>query len=666
MPDNDESRRALERALGAIRDLRGRLDAAERAAREPIAVIGMGCRFPGGVDSPEAFWELLRSGRDAVGSIPADRWDVDAYFDPDPESLGTYYSDQGGFLSDPVDRFDAAFFGISPREAEMLDPQQRLLLEVAWETFERAGIAPDSLTGSSTGVFVGIGTYDYANLTVRNGDPQALTTYFGTGVAGSIAAGRISYVLGLRGPTVSLDTACSSSLVATTLAVQSLRAGACRAALAGGVNLMLDPQSTVALAALKALSPTGRCHAFDDAADGYVRGEGCGLVLLKRISDAQADGDRILAVIRGAAINHDGRSSGLTVPSGPAQREVIRAALDDAGLAPTDVDLIEAHGTGTPLGDPIEVRALDAVYSPGRSADHPLGLTSVKTNIGHLEVASGAAGLIKLILALQHEEMPAQANTQEPSAHIDWSSMPVELLRRPRSWPRSERPRRAGASGFGLSGTNAHVIVEEAPASQRADDRPVGPRVEVVTVAARDDEARRELARRYADTLDDGGAALADLARTVQNGRARFARRVAVVASSPDEASTRLRGWADGAQGPGVVAGVAHQPAPPLAFLFTGQGAQLPGMGRELFEHRHVRGDRHLLHDVHQLWRLLIVDLFRARRREHQAVAGVVAEEAQDFRHDQGQDERRDSAGGRAGHGVADGEPENREDERDR
>ncbi len=581
--DNDESRRALERALGAIRDLRGRLDAAERAAREPIAVIGMGCRFPGGVDSPEAFWELLHAGRDAVGRIPADRWDVDAYFDPNPESTGTYYSDQGGFLADPVDRFDAAFFGISPARPRRSTRSSaccsrwrgRRSSTPAWHRTRWRDRRPACSWASARTTTA---TSSCATATRRRRAPTSAPARPGPSPP---AASRM--LLGLRGPTVSLDTACSSSLVATTLAVQSLRAGACRAALAGGVNLMLDPHSTVALSALRALSPTGRCHAFDEAADGYVRGEGCGLILLKRLSDAEADGDRILAVIRGAAMNHDGRSSGLTVPSGAAQREVLRAALDDAGLTPPDVDLVEAHGTGTPLGDPIEVRALDAVYSADRPADRPLGLTSVKTNIGHLEVASGAAGLIKLILALQHEEMPAQAGTQQPSAHIDWSAMPIELLRQHRAWLRTDRPRRAAVSGFGLSGTNAHVIVEEAPARPGLSSGATGRPVEVVTIAARDDNARRELARRYADAIDQPGATLGDLAWTAQTGRARFARRLAVVGAAPADVSERLRQWADGAGPTGAVEAVATDHAPSCAFLFTGQGAQLPAMGRDLY-----------------------------------------------------------------------------------
>ena len=362
---------ALRRALAALRDMKERLERAEGSAHEAIAVIGAGCRFPGGVSSPESYWELLRSGTDAVDRVPADRWDAAELYDPDPDAPGKICTDQGGFVDWPVDRFDAAFFGISPREAASLDPQQRLLLEVTWEALEHAGVRADRLAGSPTGVFVGMGTTDYANLQMRTGDPADIGTYFGTGVAPCVAAGRLSYLLGLRGPALTLDTACSSSLVAVVLALQSLRAGTCRMALAGGVNLMLDPQPSIFLSRFRALSPSGRCHTFSAAADGYARGEGCGVVVLKRLSDALADGDRVMAVIRGAAVNHDGRSSGLTVPSGAAQRAVIEQALADAELAPLDVDVVEAHGTGTELGDPIEVRALDAVYGRGRSAEQP-------------------------------------------------------------------------------------------------------------------------------------------------------------------------------------------------------------------------------------------------------------------------------------------------------
>ena len=573
------SSEALRRALAAVRDMKEQLERAERAAHEPIAIVGAGCRFPGGADSPAQYWELLRDGGDAVGPVPADRWDAAALYDPDPDAPGGIYTDQGGFVDWPVDRFDAGLFGISPREANSLDPQQRLLLEVAWEALEHAGVAPDSLAGSSTGVFVGLSTGDYANLQIKDGEPGDFGAYYGTGIAPCVAAGRISYVLGLRGPALTLDTACSSSLVAITLAMQSLRSGACGMALAGGVNLMLDPQPTAYLCRVKALSPTGRCHSFSADADGYVRSEGCGLVVLRRLSDALADGDRIMAVIRGAAMNNDGRSSGLTVPNGAAQRDVIEQALADALLSPADVDVIEAHGTGTALGDPIEVRALDAVYGLHRRPDAPLVVGSAKTNLGHLEAASGVAGLLKLVLALQHELIPAHLHFREPSPHIDWSSMAITVPVEARPWPRGERPRRAGLNAFGFSGTNAHLIVEEPPLLDRP---PVTRAVEVLTLSGRDEPALRAVAQQLADHLERAPADLADTAWTTQVGRARLPHRLTVAAGSPAHAAAHLRSWLGGDQPSGVASAQATGRTQ-IAFAFTGQGAQHPGMGAGLY-----------------------------------------------------------------------------------
>jgi acyl transferase domain-containing protein len=580
--EHHPSEEALRRALVALKDLKARVERYERAASEPIAIIGAGCRFPGGANSPEAYWELLRAGRDGIGPVPASRWDHDRYFDPDPDRPATIYTDRGGFLDEPVDQFDATFFGIAPVEARAVDPQQRLLLEVTWEALEHAGIAPDSLAGSSTGVFIGLGTADYSNLQMRAGDPTSIGRYYGTGSALSVAAGRIAYVLGLRGPTLALDTACSSSLVAIALAMQGLRSDTCRMAVVGGVNLMLDPLPLVFLSQFRALSPTGRCHTFGAGADGYLRAEGCGVVVLKRLADAEADGDRVLAVLRGAATNHDGRSSGLTVPSGTAQREVLEHALADARLTPADIDLVEAHGTGTQLGDPIEVRAIDAVYSKGHSAANPLLITSVKTNIGHLEAAAGLAGLLKVVLAIQHGEVPPHLLDGELSPHIDWSSMPVKVARELQPWPATDGPRRAAVSAFGLSGTNAHLIVEEAPPRPPradADARPV-----VLTLAARDEAALGELAQQTAKLLPRHDR-IADAAWTAQVGRALLPHRLAITASSVADAATQLHGWSPDTRLTGVShrAGVAGPP--PLAFLFTGQGAQRPGMGRDLYEH---------------------------------------------------------------------------------
>jgi len=401
-----------QQALLTLRRLRARVDELEAARHEPIAVVGLGCRFPG-ADGPEAFWALLRDGVDAVSEVPADRWDVDAYYDPDPEAPGKMSTRFGAFLQG-IDRFDPQMFGISPREAINMDPQQRLILEVAWEALEHAGIAPDGLAGTDTAVFVGSSTHDYGFMHIRYGEPSKFDAYFGTGNAPNAIAGRVSYTLGLQGPSVALDTACSSSLVAIHLACQSLRAGECRLALAGGVNVILVPEITINFSRARMMAPDGRCKTFDAAADGYVRGEGAGMVALKRLSDAVADNSRILAVIRGSAINQDGRSGGFTAPNELAQQAVIRRALASARLVPGDVTYVEAHGTGTALGDPIEVQALAAVLGAGRAANQPLYLGSVKTNFGHLEAAAGIAGLIKVVLALQHRAIPGLHPRRDP------------------------------------------------------------------------------------------------------------------------------------------------------------------------------------------------------------------------------------------------------------
>lgn len=439
------------------------LEAAQHPKREPIAVVGMACRFPGGADNPATFWELLQEGRDAIREVPADRWDIDAYFDPDPDAPLRMSVRSGGFLTD-IGEFDPGFFGIAPREALTMDPQQRLLLEVAWQALEHAGIAADRLLGSATGVFVGICNSDHFQRVLKRG-AEAIDAYLASGNALSVAAGRISYCLGLQGPALSIDTACSSSLVALHTACRSLRSGESNMALAAGVNLMCSPETTIALSKAHMLAPDGRCKTFDASADGFSRGEGCGVLVLKRLADAQADGNRILALIRGSALNQDGRSGGLTVPNGPSQEAVIRAALADAGVLAKEIDYVEAHGTGTSLGDPIEVRALAGVLGEGRSATNPLWIGSVKTNIGHLESAAGVAGIIKVILALRHERLPPHLHFREPSPHIAWADYPVRVTAQGRDWPRGERRRLAGVSSFGFSGTNAHVVIEEAPAT---------------------------------------------------------------------------------------------------------------------------------------------------------------------------------------------------------
>jgi acyl transferase domain-containing protein len=419
----------------------------------------MACRFPG-ADNVETYWRNLHDGVDAISEVPRDRWNVDAYFDENRDAPGKTYSRWGGFLSQ-IDGFDASFFGIAPREARGMDPQQRILLEVTWEALENAGIPTAKLAGTETGVFLGFCLSDYAQKQLYASDPSGIDAYSGTGSVGSVAAGRLSYFLGLQGPSMAVDTACSSSLVSVHLACQSLRAGECDVALAGGVNLLLSPNLTVYFAKLTALAPDGRCKAFDAAANGYVRGEGCGMLVLKPLEKAMADGDNVLAVIRGSAVNQDGRSNGLTAPSGLAQERVIRSALRQGGVEARAIEYVEAHGTGTPLGDPIEIGALAAALCKGRPPTNKLFVGSVKTNIGHLEGAAGVASLIKVVLALRHREIPPQLHLKEKSPYIPWQDLPIEVPTAPLPWTGAGRL--AGVSSFGFSGTNAHIVLQEAP-----------------------------------------------------------------------------------------------------------------------------------------------------------------------------------------------------------
>ena len=570
-----------QQALIALRRLRARVEELEGKRSEPIAVIGLGCRFPGGVSTPEAYWQLLRNGIDAITEVPPDRWDVDAYYDPDSDAPGKMHTRHGGFVRD-LDRFDPQFFGIAPREAIKMDPQQRLLVEVGWEALEHAGQAPDRLAGSRTGVFLGMSSNDYVQL-LREAQPDDLDAYNLTGNAANFAAGRLSYLLGLQGPSLTVDTACSSSLVAVHLACQSLRLGESRLALAGGANAILVPDHNVLLSKARMLAPDGRCKTFDAAADGYVRGEGCGIVVLKRLSDAQADGDRVLAIIRGTATNQDGRSSGLTVPNGPAQEALIREAIEASRVDPGEVGYVEAHGSGTSLGDPIEIRALNAALCPTRDAARPLLVGSAKTNVGHLEAAAGIAGLMKVVLALQHGEIPAHLHVSEPNPHINWKDIPIAVARERQPWPASYTRRIAGVSSFGASGTNAHVVVEQAPQETPAQ---MGPRpAELVTLAAKSADGLRELARRWSDDLAaNPGRALVDVAFTAATGRAHFAHRLGLVAKSAEEVVTALAGVAAGEPDESVRVGdVTATLRPRIAFLYTGQGAQYLGMGRELY-----------------------------------------------------------------------------------
>jgi acyl transferase domain-containing protein/NADPH:quinone reductase-like Zn-dependent oxidoreductase len=573
----------LRRALVAVEQLQARLDAVERTRHEPIAIVGIGCRFPGGASDPQAFWRLLREGTDAITEVPPDRWDVDAYFDPDPDAPGKMMSRWGAFL-ERIDEFDAPFFGITPREASAMDPQQRLLLEVAWEALESAGIAPDRLAGSRTGVFVGIVNSDYTQLAREREDPSRFGAYHASGGAHSIASGRLSYLLGLQGPSISIDTACSSSLVAVHLAVQSLRAGECRLALAGGVNAILTPESSIAISKYRMLSPDGRCKTFDAAADGFARGEGCGLIALKRLSDAIVDGDRVLAVIRGSAVNQDGASSGLTAPNGPAQEAVLRDALADGGVAPADVTYVEAHGTGTSLGDPIEVQALAAVLGRGRGAERPVLIGSVKTNLGHLESAAGIAGLIKLVLCLQHRQIPPHLHLHTPNPLIAWERLPVRVAQEPIAWPENA-PVVGGVSSFGFSGTNAHLILEAAPDLPRPEPEQRRP-LHLLALSGYSEKALRDIAARVAEHLADGaGKPLGDVAHTANAGRAHLRHRLALRADSTEDARAQLEAFLAGREVATVHSGAAAPGDPPrIAFLFTGQGSQYVGMGRQLFE----------------------------------------------------------------------------------
>ncbi|MBV8897398.1 MAG: acyltransferase domain-containing protein [Acidobacteriaceae bacterium] len=568
---------AVSSAQVSERPLRESVDA------ELVAIVGVGCRFPG-APNPEAFWRLLRNGEEAIIEVPGDRWDVNALYDPKPATPGKMNSRWGGFLPD-IDEFDAAFFSISPREAARMDPQQRLLLEVAWEALEDGGLVPSTLAGTPTGVFIGISSSDYAHLLLQS--PDTIDVYDGTGSALSIAANRLSYAFDWRGPSVAVDTACSSSLVAVHLACQSLLRGEATMALAGGVNLILAPEVTINLCQARMLAADGRCKPFAADADGYVRGEGCGVVVLKRLADALADGDRIQAVIRGTAMNQDGRSNGLTAPNGLAQQTVIRAALHRAHLAPADIGYIEAHGSGTPLGDPIEWQALEAVFQPNESdgtTSPPCAVGSVKTNIGHLEAAAGIAGLIKVVLALQHRRLPAHLHLQEINPRISLDGSPLRIPTTLSEWPARGARLRAGVSSFGFGGTNAHVIVQEPPtrpARVTEDERPL----HLLTLSARTESALQARSQLLHDHLEQHPAlSLPDVCLTENAGREHFHERFALVAHTREEAADLLDRFVAGRADHNGVRGQASRNArPTVAFLFSGQGTQYAGMGRELY-----------------------------------------------------------------------------------